>query len=87
MPKPTPEELRASLQMLDVTFGDCLQAFALDNTPEDQAFIDIAHANQRDGELEVDDLTIVSRSDSGAYVQCWMWVSNEEAGIATDDDE
>ena len=33
----------------------------------------------RDGELEFDDNAIVScGADSGAYVQCWAWVEDDE---------
>ncbi len=36
--------------------------------------------HEREGELEVDDSASVSRgtSDPGAYVQAWVWVSDEE---------
>jgi hypothetical protein len=30
---------------------------------------------------------VVSRSDEGAYVMCWVWVSNEDAGIEEPEDE
>jgi hypothetical protein len=37
---------------------------------------------ERDGEIEIDEVAVVScGSDPGAYVQAWVWVSNEEAGI------
>jgi hypothetical protein len=36
---------------------------------------------ERDGEIEIDEVAVVScGSDPGAYVQAWVWVSNE-AGI------
>jgi hypothetical protein len=42
----------------------------------------------RDGELEIDDGAIVSVGDDpGAYVQAWVWVSNEEAGIKEDEED
>jgi hypothetical protein len=31
-----------------------------------------------EGDLEVDDEAVVSESEGGAYVQCWMWVEGEE---------
>lgn len=34
-----------------------------------------------DETLEVDDDAPISRSDYGAFVNAWVWVSNEEAGI------
>jgi len=36
----------------------------------------------KDGELEVDDDAVVSKGgDAGAYVMCWRWVSDEDAGV------
>ena len=33
----------------------------------------------RDGEIEIDDWPLISPSeDGGAYVQAWLWVSNED---------
>ena len=38
---------------------------------------------QKDGELEFDDDAAVSvSSDGGAYVMCWVWIYDTEAGIA-----
>lgn len=35
-----------------------------------------------EGELEIDDNSIVSMGgDDGAYVQAWVWIANEEAGV------
>ena len=39
---------------------------------------DMAHAEwARDGEIEIDDDAVVSEFDGGAYVQAWVWVSDE----------
>lgn len=68
--------------MLDVTIGDCITAFALDMTDNDNAFADAAWSKwNRDGEIEIDDRAIVSGGygGSGAYVMAWVWVANEEA--------
>lgn len=36
----------------------------------------------RDGEIEFDDDAVVSKGDdAGAYVQGWLWISDEDAGI------
>ena len=36
----------------------------------------------RDGELEIDDGAPVSMGDDpGAYVQAWVWISNDQAGV------
>lgn len=32
----------------------------------------------RQGEIEIDDNAIVSHSDEGAYVQAWVWISNDD---------
>ncbi|MGD1032699.1 MAG: hypothetical protein ABSA05_16340 [Opitutaceae bacterium] len=41
-----------------------------------------AESLARDGEVEVDDDAVVSMGDDGgAYVQAWLWVSDEAAGI------
>lgn len=33
----------------------------------------------RDGEIEIDDWPLISPSDDdGAYVQAWVWVSNDD---------
>lgn len=35
--------------------------------------------HQREGEIEIDDATIVSHSeDEGAYVQAWVWVDDAD---------
>jgi hypothetical protein len=36
------------------------------------------------GEIEIDDTALISRSDTGAYVQAWVWVPNDE-GTQGDD--
>lgn len=50
----------------------------------DERFIEGANSLDfvREGECEVDESTVVSASDEGAYVMAWVWVSNENAGIA-----
>lgn len=40
----------------------------------------------REGELEVDVPAVISDSEEGAYVMAWMWVSREDAGLASSDD-
>lgn len=52
--------------------------------PHTQAF---AGAVQTDDELEVDPDTIISRGEDGAFVMSWTWVSNEEAGFLSPDDD
>lgn len=38
-------------------------------------------------ELEVDEDAVVSESDEGAFVMCWAWVSNDAAGIETENED
>lgn len=35
-------------------------------------------------ELEIDDAAEVSKSRDGAWVRAWVWVTNQEAGLAED---
>jgi hypothetical protein len=53
--------------------------------PSDEATVRAAHRMFHDeGTIEVDDNATVSRADGnldrGAYVQAWVWVSDDEAG-------
>ena len=50
---------------------------------DNQRYVAAAQARQKYGELEIDDTAIISKGeDEGAYVQAWIWVTDEEAGIA-----
>jgi hypothetical protein len=72
------------------------RAKALVNAPEPPEYAKyreaaMHHRLLRDGELEVDDNAIVSDDQDddesiGAYVEAWLWIDNEEAGIATKED-
>lgn len=61
-----------------LTFGDCINAFGM--TPEESAFVSAAQA-MPDDDIEFDDRTVVARSERGAFVHCWHFVSNAAAGI------
>lgn len=77
----------ATLVKAGLTLGECIAAFA---DPEDDPYVVAAHDMQRDGELEIDNPTVVSRgAPDGAYVMAWVWVSNADAGLPDDaeDDE
>lgn len=53
-----------------------------EHTEVEDKYLKAAQDNARDGELEIDDNTIVSVSeDPGAYVMAWVWVSAEQAGV------
>jgi hypothetical protein len=67
-----------------LAFADCVAAFGVpkDEDPHARAVV------EREGELEVDDITVISHSwDGGAYVMAWAWVPDECAGTADFDDE
>jgi len=66
-------------------FSACIEVFGerRENNPYATAVFEADHV---DGELEVDDVTVVSMSDDGAYVMSWIWVSDDEVGIARDED-
>jgi hypothetical protein len=67
-------------------FGDCVVAFGRnrDNDPYARA----AHKEyHQEGEIEIDDTTVVSEGDDpGAYVLAWVWVDDQAAGIVRDED-
>ena len=45
----------------------------------EDAYRRAAKAQQKDGELEVDDDAVVSMGeDPGAYVQAWIWVPDSD---------
>ncbi|MBX5130742.1 hypothetical protein HJB53_30090 [Rhizobium lentis] len=47
-----------------------------------------AAKEQANDELEVDDDAVVSPGDDpGAWVQAWIWIRNDEAGISEDDED
>ena len=52
--------------------------------PDLSAFIGAVDTSD---DLEVDADAVISRSDEGAFVMSWSWVSNEQAGIEDNDDE
>lgn len=58
-------------------FRDCIAAFSEDDdNPYVKAAREIHHV---EGEVEVDEFTVVSKDDDaeGAYVMAWVWVSSE----------
>lgn len=64
-----------------LTFAECVQAFGVDRDtdPYAKAAHEMYH---RDGELEIDDTTVLSGSgDNGEYVLAWVWVYNADAGL------
>ena len=52
--------------------------------PKILAYLAAAKLRQKDGELEIDDdAKVAPGDDPGAYVQAWIWVSDQEAGLLT----
>ncbi len=69
----------AALKTNGLMFGDCISAFA---AAVDDPYAAAARNEAKEGEVEVDDCTVVSISDDGgAYVMAWIWINNSEAGI------
>lgn len=52
------------------------------NVEDLQFFLAACRLHEKPGTLEMDPETEVSRNDhgdNGAYVKCWVWVSNSDA--------
>jgi hypothetical protein len=65
-------------------FSRVKQYKEIDSSPLTQQYREAARSS--DGEIEVDEDAVVSMGDDpGAYVMCWQWVSNEAAGIETEE--
>jgi hypothetical protein len=49
-------------------------------TPYELAAVEAARQREIEGELEIDDLPLVShmKHNGGAYVQCWIWIDDCE---------
>lgn len=60
------------------------QSPASEDAMRDLLYQAAASQYHRDGELEFDgDMVVSAGEDPGAYVMCWRWVTNEEAGVTT----
>jgi len=89
-PAPLDSDSRlAALQTLvdqGLTFSEVMQVMG--ETAEENPYVAKAQEQARDGELEVDERTIVSEgSDPGAYVLAWLWVEADDADDDNDDDD
>lgn len=62
-----------------MSFGDCIEIFAADkNDPY------VAKAREDIGksdDIQIDDMTIISKSEQGAWVMAWLFISDESAGV------
>jgi hypothetical protein len=64
--------------VIDVGGAKILSLDADLSKPTDEQYVEAAVTKyQRDGEIEIDKDTVVSRSDDGAYVQAWVWIEIE----------
>lgn len=74
-----------------LTFADCIKFFASQPMSEKSARCIEAARDQwhQDGEIEIDDITVASGSDSdgGDYVLGWLWVEDPapDAGDVEED--
>jgi hypothetical protein len=60
-----------------LTFSDCVHFFSKQQTIEELEYAEIAkNDREEEGELEFDDVPIVSEADTehGAYVMAWVWI-------------
>jgi hypothetical protein len=94
MPHPDPQPLttearQAALRALmaqGLTFSDVVDVFG--DTPDSSPHLAYAREHcTREGELEVDERAVISDgADAGVYCMAWLWVSDEDAGVARDAD-
>lgn len=57
-------------------------------SPYELAAVEAAREREKEGELEIDDFPLVSRSESGgAYVQSWVWVDDCEIDCPESDED
>ena len=56
-----------------------------ENEDDSAKFIAAANELYASDELEFDDTPVVSIGVGGAFVQCWRWVTNEDAGLSDDE--
>lgn len=79
--------LRA-IQEARISYADCVRALGgVDSNmnPYARAAIRL-YAEGSDNDIEIDDTTMLSVGDDGAWVGAWLWVSNEKAGVHPWDD-
>lgn len=87
----------AALIAAGLTFGQCLTAFGALQAEKEPELLPYADAAKELGldenDFSFDDEPIVSKGTdtpligeaAGAYVLCWRWVSDEEAGYSDDE--
>lgn len=62
------------------TFSDCVHYFGKKQTAEQLEYAEIAKELEEEGEMEFDDVPIVSdaETENGAYVMAWIWISGPD---------
>lgn len=79
------DALCESLNHKGLTFGDVVNLLGED---ESNPYVAGASEHRLANDLSFDGKVMVSNGDdSGAYVMCWLWVSDELAGVEPDDDD
>lgn len=79
-------ELKEQLHVDDEGKGKLQPIFDRLNEQPDPDTAAFATAVDTNDELEVDSDTVISRSDDGAFVMAWAYVTNEQAGIEPEED-
>ncbi|MBD9544313.1 hypothetical protein IB276_33240 [Ensifer sp. ENS04] len=79
-------ELKEQLHVDDEGKGKLQTIFDRLNEPPDSDTAAFAAAVDTNDELEVDSDTVISRSDDGAFVMAWVYVTNAEAGVEPEED-
>ena len=68
-----------AMKQTGLTYPDCLPVLA---ALEDDPYVEAARQLiAGDDDLSIDDRTITSEGNEGAWVLGWIWVSDEEAGV------
>lgn len=81
-PQAAHAKMLLTMKQAGLTFAECINVFGVSSDMDPYA--KAAKAMAREGEIKVDDTTVLSGSDGeGDYVLCWMWVRNTDAGIAS----
>ncbi|UIJ85264.1 hypothetical protein LZK77_16230 [Rhizobium leguminosarum] len=78
------EDNEINLILGSIPKGGLAEKLQASADPDARAFIE---AVQTGDDLEVDEDTVVSRGEDGAFIMSWTWVSNEMAGIAPTENE
>jgi len=71
-----------------LSFFDCVQQRA---APEDDPYVAAARKSplvfDNECNVQIDERTVTYQGDGGAWVMAWLWVADEEAGVAASTSE